>query len=155
MPVKPIPDGYHSLTPYLVVKGAAEAIDFYKQAFGATERMRLQGPDGKVGHAELDIGDSVFMLADEHPEMGAVGPETVGGTPVSLLIYCENVDEVFQRAIEAGAIEMRPIKDQFYGDRSGMVRDPYGHHWSIATHVEDVTPEQIAERLAAMEGQHG
>jgi PhnB protein len=153
MPVKPIPDGYHSLTPYLVVKGAANAIDFYKQAFGATERMRLQGPDGNVGHAELDIGGSVFMLADEHPEMGAVGPETVGGTPVSLLIYCENVDAVFQRAIEAGAIEIRPVKDQFYGDRSGMVRDPYGHHWSIATHIEDVTPEQIAERLAAMEGQ--
>jgi PhnB protein len=151
MPVKPIPDGYHSLTPYLVVKGAGDAIDFYKKAFGATERMRLQSPDGKVGHAELDIGDSVFMLADEHPEMGAVGPETVGGTPVSLMIYCENVDQVFKRAIEAGAVELRPLKDQFYGDRSGSLRDPYGHHWTIATHVEDVSPEQIAERLAAME----
>jgi PhnB protein len=150
MPVKPIPDGYHSLTPYLVVKGAGDAIDFYKNAFGATERMRLQSPDGKVGHAELDIGDSCFMLADEHPEMGAVGPETVGGTPVSLMIYCENVDQVFKRAIEAGAVELRPLKDQFYGDRSGSLRDPYGHHWTIATHTEDVTPEQIAERLAAM-----
>lgn len=150
MPVKPIPDGYHSLTPYIIVKGAEKAIEFYKQAFGGTERMRLQSPDGKVGHAELDIGDSVLMLADEHPEMGAVGPETVGGSPVSLLIYCENVDEVFQRAISLGAVEVRPINDQFYGDRSGVLKDPFGHQWSIATHIEDVTPEQIAERLKAM-----
>ncbi len=150
MPVKPIPEGYHSLTPYIIVKGAAKAIEFYTQAFGAVEKMRLDGQDGKLGHAELQIGDSVLMLADEHPEMGALGPETVGGSPASLLIYCENVDEVFERAISLGAVEVRPINDQFYGDRSGVLKDPFGHQWSIATHIEDVTPEQIAERLKAM-----
>lgn len=152
MSVKPIPDGYHTLTPYIIVRGAAKAIEFYSRAFGAVEKMRLDGPGGKIGHAELQIGDSVLMLADEHPEMGAVGPQTTGGTPVSLLIYVADVDKTFTEAISLGATEIRPVNDQFYGDRSGVLRDPFGHQWSIATHIEDVTSEQIAERLAAMGG---
>ena len=152
MSVKPIPDGYHSLTPYLIVKGGARAIDFYKQAFGAIELMRMEGPGGVLGHAELKIGSSIFMLADEHPEMGARSPETIGGTPVSLLLYIENVDDVVARAVAAGAQIVKPVTDQFYGDRSGLIRDPFGHQWNVATHVEDVPPDEMARRAAEVMG---
>jgi PhnB protein len=144
--VNPIPDGYPRVTPYLIVDGGAAAIDFYKSVLGATERMRMAEPDGKVGHAELEIGDSVIMLADEHPEIGAHGPKTVGGTPVSMHVYVEDVDGVFQRAIEAGAKELRAVEDKFYGDRSGGFEDPFGHHWDVATHVEDVPPDEMSKR---------
>ncbi len=147
--VKPIPENYHAVTPYLIVNGAAKAIDFYKNVFGAQEIMRMPGPNGKVGHAELKIGDSIIMLADEHPEMDAQSPQSVGGTPVSLLVYVEDVDNVFKKALSAGAKESRPVKDQFYGDRSGIITDPFGHKWSVATHVEDVSPEEMQRRMAA------
>ena len=148
MSVKPVPDGYHTATPYLICSGAAKAIDFYKKAFGATERMRHEMGE-RVGHAEIEIGDSVIMLADEFPEMGAKGPHTIGGSPVGICLYVENADAVFQRAIAAGAKEERPLKDQFYGDRSGSLIDPFGHKWTIATHIEDVTPEEMEKRMAA------
>ena len=148
MSVSPIPAGYHSVTPYLVVKGAAQAIEFYKAAFGAVELFRLEMGDRRLGHAELQIGDSHVMLADEFPEMGALGPESYGGTPVSLLIYIPEVDAVFARALAAGATEKKPVQDQFYGDRSGMLTDPFGHSWSIATHIEDVAPEEMSRRMA-------
>ena len=148
MSVKPIPDGYHSVTPYLIIKGAAAAIEFYKQAFGAIELMRMPGPDDKIGHAEIKIGNSPVMLADEHPDMGFRGPQSLGGTPVSLMIYLEDVDMVFARSIAAGATVLRPIQDQFYGDRSGTLTDPFGHVWTIATHKEDLSPEEIAQRVA-------
>jgi PhnB protein len=147
--VSAIPAGYHSVTPYLLIRGAADAMAFYQRAFGAVEVMRLQGPDGKIGHAEIRIGDSHVMLADEHPEMDFLGPQTRGGTTVSLLIYVPNVDEVFAQAINAGATELRPLCDQFYGDRSGTVTDPWGHVWSIATHIEDLAPEEIHRRFQA------
>ncbi len=143
--VKPIPEGYHAITPYLIIKDAAKAIDFYKQAFGATEIMRMPTPDGRIGHAELKIGDSVFMLADEHPEINARGPASYGGTPVSLMLYIEDVDGVFKKAISAGAKEVKPLQNQFYGDRSGTLTDPFGHQWTIATHVEDVSPEEMKQ----------
>ena len=148
MPVKPIPGDYPRLCPYLSVNGAADAIDFYRSVFGAQERMRLDGPDGKLGHAELQIGDSVLMLADEYPGMGGVSPKTLGGTPVTLSIYVENVDQVFARALSGGATEVRAVQDQFYGDRSGMFDDPFGHRWNVATHVEDVSPEEMEKRAA-------
>ena len=148
--VQPIPEGYHSLTPYLIVAGAARAIEFYKSVFGATERMRLGGPDGKIGHAELEIGDSLIMLADEHPEMGALAPPTVGGTPVGLHVYVADVDAVAAKAVAAGATLKRPVENQFYGDRLGSLIDPFGHLWHISTHVEDVSPDEIARRAAAM-----
>lgn len=150
MSVKPIPDGYHTATPYLIVKGAAEAIEFYKKVFGATELMRVPGPGGAVMHAEIKIGDSIIMLADEFPQMDALSPKTIGGSPVGLMLYLPNVDEVFARMIAAGAKELRPLQNQFYGDRSGTVEDPFGHKWTISTHVEDVSPEEIERRLAAM-----
>lgn len=150
MAVQPIPDGYQSVTPYLIIKGAARAIDFYKEAFGAVELMRLATPEGTVGHAEIKIGNSIIMLADEHPSMDAFGPETRGGTSVGLLIYVEDVDAVAERTIAAGATVVRPVKDQFYGDRSGTFNDPFGHQWTVATHIEDVTPEEIDRRMAAM-----
>ncbi|HLQ46348.1 MAG TPA: VOC family protein [Planctomycetaceae bacterium] len=153
MSVKPIPDGYHTVTPYLIVKGAADAIEFYKRVFGATEFMRVPGPGGCVAHAEIKIGDSIIMLADEFPQMDALSPKTIGGTPVGLMLYVANVDEVFARAIAAGAKELRPLQNQFYGDRSGTVADPFGHKWTIGTHVEDVTPEEIQRRMAAMKPQ--
>ena len=146
--VNPIPDGYPRVTPYLIVDGAAAAIDFCKSVLGATERMRMAGPDGKVGHAELEIGDSVIMLADEHPEMDARGPKSVGGTPVSLHLYVEDADNVFERAIEAGAEALRPVEDKFYGDRLGSFEDPFGHHWHDATHVEDIPPDEMSKRVA-------
>lgn len=150
--VKPIPDGYPRVTPYLYIDGAGAAIDFYGAVLGATERMRMGGPDGKVGHAELEIGDSVIMLADEHPDMGALGPKTIGGTPVSISVYVEDVDAVFEQALKKGAKELRAVDDQFYGDRSGMFEDPFGHHWNVATHVEDVPADEMAKRAAAMAG---
>jgi PhnB protein len=150
MSVKPVPDGYHSVTPYLIVSGAAQAIDFYRRAFDAVEKMRLEGPDGKVCHAEIQIGDSIVMLADEFPQMGAVSPQTIGGTPVHFLVYIENVDAQFQQAVAAGAKVERPLQDQLYGDRSGTLVDPFGHKWTLATHMEDVTPEEINRRMAAM-----
>ncbi|MBX9599583.1 MAG: VOC family protein [Bryobacteraceae bacterium] len=148
--VKPIPQGYHSLTPYLIVDGAAEAIRFYEQAFGARELFRIPGPGGKVGHAEILIGDSPLMLADEHPEMLATGPKTVGGNPVTLLLYVENCDEVVSRAEALGAKVRRPLQDQFYGDRSATLEDPFGHVWTVATHIEDVSPEEMNRRMEAM-----
>ena len=146
--VNPIPDGYPRVTPYLIVDGADAAIDFYKSVLGASERMRMDGPDGRVGHAELEIGDSVVMLADEHPEMGIRGPKTVGGTPVSLHVYVEDTDSVFARALESGASALQAVEDKFYGDRSGSFEDPFGHHWHVATHVEDISPEEMSKRAA-------
>ena len=153
-PVKPIPEGYHSITPYLIVNGAAKAIDFYQQVFGATEVMRMADPkDDKIGHAELAFGDSKIMLADEHPEMNFRGPEALGGSPVSILLYVDDVDATAKRAVAAGAQELRPVADQFYGDRMGTFRDPFGHVWSIATHIEDVSPEEMAKRAEAATAQ--
>jgi PhnB protein len=146
---KPIPDGYRTATPYLIVKGAAEAIEFYKRAFGATEMLRMADPQGKVGHAEIKIGDSVIMLADEHPAMGYRGPRSLGGSSVSILLYLEDVDGVFERAVKAGAKAQRPVMNQFYGDRSGTLEDPFGHVWTVATHVEDVAPEEMQRRAEA------
>jgi PhnB protein len=150
MPVKPIPAGYHTVTPYLYIQGAGQALEFYKKAFGAVEIMRLAGPDGKVGHAEMKIGDSPIMLADEHPGMGVLGPTSRGGTTASILLYVEKADALFDQAVAAGAKPIRPLKDQFYGDRSGTVEDPFGHTWTIATHVEDVSAEEIHRRMANM-----
>ncbi len=149
--VKPIPDGYHSATPYLFVRGAAKAIEFYKQALGARELMRMAMPDGRVGHAEIKVGDSVIMLADEFPEMNALSPQALGGSPVMMHLYVEDVDKVFGQAIEAGAKVERPLKDEFYGDRSGGVVDPFGHRWYIATHIEDIEPEELKKRIAAVQ----
>ena len=146
--VNPIPEGYPRVTPYLIVDGAAAAIEFYEAVLGARERMRMGGPDGKVGHAEVDIGDSVVMLADEHPEIGALGPRSVGGTPVSLHVYVDDVDDVFKRAIDAGARELQAVEDRFYGDRLGTFEDPFGHRWSVATHVEDVPEDEMAKRAS-------
>jgi PhnB protein len=146
--VQPIPDSYPRVTPYLVVDGASAAIAFYRTVLGATERTRIPTPEGKVGHAELQIGDSVIMLADELPDMGARGPKAVGGTPVTLHVYVEDVDRVFEQAVQAGAKATRPVEDRFYGDRSGQFEDPFGHRWDIATHVEDVPPEEMAGRAA-------
>lgn len=143
---KPIPDGYHSITPYLTVKGAAEAIDFYKKAFGAVEKLRMPAPDGSIMHAEIQIGDSVVMLGEENPQMGAVGPKTLGGAPAGLMIYVEDVDASFARAASAGATVKMPVADMFWGDRYGRLEDPFGHLWSIGTHKEDLTPEQLDER---------
>ncbi|HEY4259797.1 MAG TPA: VOC family protein [Schlesneria sp.] len=150
MSVQPIPAGYHSVTPYLIVSDATRAMEFYQNAFGAVELMRLDGPNGKIMHAEVKIGDSPVMLADEFPEMDAISPQTLKGTPVSLMIYVEDVDARFKQAIAAGATVQREVQDQFYGDRSGTLVDPFGHVWSLATHVEDVTVEQVKERLAQM-----
>jgi PhnB protein len=144
--VKPVPEGHHSITPYLVVDGAAGAIAFYKKAFGATEVMRMPAPGGKVGHAEIEIGGSRIMLADEYPDMGARSPKAFGGSPVSLHLYVEDVDAVARQAVAAGAKERRPLKDQFYGDRSGTFEDPYGHVWHIATHKEDVPADELKRR---------
>jgi PhnB protein len=148
--VKPTPEGYHSVTPYLFVRGALSAIDFYKNVFGATELMRLPGPDGRIAHAELRIGDSIVMLADENPSMGMMSPQTVGGFSAGMHLYVPNVDAIVQKAVENGAKTLRPVKDQFYGDRSGSILDPFGHMWSVATHVEDVAPEELKKRMAAM-----
>ena len=150
MSVQPIPSGYHSVTPYIIVHDAKAAIEFYKNAFGATEILRLDGPEGKLSHAEIKIGNSHVMLADEHPEFGAISPKTLGGTASSLMIYTEDADVLFAQAIAAGAAEKRPLQDQFYGDRSGVVEDPFGHSWSIATHIEDLSQEEVEARFAQM-----
>ena len=146
----PIPNGFHSLTPYLCVSDAARAIEFYDKAFGATLIMRLAEPGGRVGHAELQVGDSVIMLADEHPEYGVRSPRAFGGSPVSLHLYVEDVDAVVARAVAAGAKVVHPVADKFYGDRSGRVEDPFGHLWDIGTHKEDVSPAEVERRYAAM-----
>jgi PhnB protein len=150
MAMKPIPEGYPAVTPYLVIKGAGAAIDYYKKVFGATERMRMDAPGGTIGHAEMEIGGSLIMLADEFPDMGFRGPKALGGSPVSLMLYVPNVDEVFKRAVDAGAKPLRPVADQFYGDRMGTLEDPFGHVWSIGTHVEDVPPEEMRRRSEEM-----
>jgi PhnB protein len=147
MPVRPIPEGYHSITPYLVISGAAKAIDWYKQAFGAQQTLRMEDPTtGKIGHAELKIGDSYIMLADEYPDMGYRSPKTLGGAGISLLLYVKDVDGTVKQAVDAGAKLERPLQDQFYGDRTGTIQDPFGHVWTIATHIEDVSPEEMLER---------
>lgn len=148
--VKPIPDGYHSVTPYLIVSDAARALEFYQQAFGATETMRLNGPAGKIMHAEIRLGDSTIMLADEFPEMQAVSPTTLKGTAGSLMVYVADVDSRFQQAVAAGATIKRAVQDQFYGDRSGTLIDPFGHVWTLSTHTEDLSPEEIGKRFEAM-----
>jgi PhnB protein len=147
--VKPIPEGYHSVTPYVYVRGAASAIDFYKTVFGATEIVRMAGPDGKIMHAELKIGDSIVMLGDENPHMGIMSPQTVGGFSTGLHVYVEHVDAVVQKMIDSGAKLLRPVKNQFYGDRSASLLDPFGHMWSVATHIEDVAPEEMKKRMTA------
>ena len=153
--VKPIPEGYHSLTPYLIIDGAADAIEYYKKAFGATELFRMEH-GGRIGHAEMKIGDSPFMLADANQQMGYKGPQAYGGTPVSLMIYVDDVDTTYPQALAAGGTEVKPLQDQFYGDRSGTLTDPFGHVWTVATHKEDVSSEEIDKRLAAMAaGGHG
>ena len=142
-------EGFHTATPYMVIRNAAGAIEFYKQAFGATELGRHADPDGKVRHGEIKIGDSPIMLADEFPEMKYLSAQTLGGTPVSILLYVLDVDSVFNQAIAAGAEQQRPVEDKFYGDRGGSLVDPFGHVWHIATHTEDVTPEEMEKRAAA------
>ena len=150
--VKAIPDGYHGATPYLTVKGAADAIEFYKNAFGATELYRIGSPDGKIGHAEIKIGEAIIMLSDEYPEMNVLSPATIGGSPVTIHIYVEDVDAAAAKAIAAGAKVERPVEDQFYGDRGGKFTDPFGHHWWLATHIENVSPDEIKKRAAALFG---
>jgi PhnB protein len=149
---KSVPRGYRTVTPYLIIKDAASAIDYYKQAFKAKVLMCLSEPSGKVGHAEIKIGDSRMMLADEYPEMGSRGPQSFGGSPVSILLYVDDCDEIFNRAIAKGAKIVKPISDQFYGDRAGTLEDPFGHVWTIATHKEDLTSEEILQRAAARSG---
>jgi PhnB protein len=148
MPVQPIPAGYHTATPYLIVNDPVAAIDFYKRAFGATELLRLLFPDGKIAHAEIKIGDSPIMLGGEYPDMGYLSPTSIGGSGTSIMLYVEDVDSQFRQAIEAGATELRPVQDQFYGDRTGALKDPFGHVWSVATHKEDLTQTEVEERFA-------
>ncbi len=149
--VKPIPDGYEGISPYLYCRNAEAAIEFYTNAFGATELYRIGAP-GMIGHAELKLGNTIFMLADEHPEMGAVGPETIGGSPLTLMFYVDDVDAFVENAVSHGLEIVRPVEDQFYGDRSGHFKDPFGHQWCFATHKEDLTPEEIGARAAAAYG---
>jgi PhnB protein len=149
MTVQPIPQGYHSATPYLAVDDAANAIEYYKTAFGAEERVRMNAPDGKIGHAEIQIGDSLIMLSDPFPDSSTIPPKELGGTTSSVFLYVEDVDAVVKRAVDAGAIVKTEVEDQFWGDRFGTIEDPFGHIWSVATHVEDVPPEEIAERAKA------
>jgi PhnB protein len=146
---KPIPDDYPRVTPYLIVDGAGAAIDFYCSVLGATERVRMPAPDGRIGHAELQLGSSMIMLADENAQMDVRGPRAIGGTPVSLHVYVEDSDAVFERAVQAGAKALQAVEDRFYGDRSGQFEDPFGHRWDVSTHVEDVPPEEMSKRAAA------
>jgi len=150
--VKPVPEGYHTVTPYLIFDGAGGAIEFYKRALGASEVLRLDDPSGRIHHAEIKIGDSCIMLADEHPELQALSPKTIGGSPVSLHVYVEDVDAAVDRAVKAGAKLVRPVADQFYGDRTGGVEDPFGYRWFIATHKEGLTIDEIRRRAAAQRG---
>jgi PhnB protein len=154
MSVKPVPEGYHSVTPYLIVDGAAAALEFYGKAFGAAELFRMPMGD-RIGHAEMRIGDSIVMLADEWPDMGYLGPRTRGGSAVGLMIYVPDVDALFGRALAAGATQERAVQDQFYGDRSGNLVDPFGHRWTIATHVEDVSPAEMQRRMQGLTSAHG
>lgn len=153
--VKAIPEGYEGATPYLIVKGAADALEFYKKAFGATEIMRMPGPGGTVGHAEIRIGTAIIMLADEFPEMNHTSPQSLGATPVSMLVYVQDVDAFVQRAVAAGAKALAPVETKFYGDRSGSLEDPFGHRWHFSTHVEDVPPDEMAKRAEAFTKQQG
>ena len=150
MSVRHIPEGLRTVTPYLAIKNAVEALDFYKKAFGATEEFRLLMPDGRLGHGQIRLGDSTIMLCDEFPEHAGTSPETLGGSPVNIHLYVEDVDAFFKKAVAAGATERKPVMDQFYGDRSGQLEDPYGHLWWVATHKEDVSPEEMRKRLDAM-----
>jgi len=147
-----ISEGFHSVTPYLYIDGAAAAIEFYKRAFGATEIMRMPGAGGKIGHAEIRIGDSIVMLADESEQMKAYSPKHYGGVSASFMVYVENVDKVFQQAVDAGGAVWRPLADQFYGDRTGGVEDPFGHHWYLATHIKDVSQEEMKQAMQSMAG---
>jgi PhnB protein len=149
MAVQPIPDRYRHVTPYLIIQGAAKAIEFYKKAFGATEVMRMPGDDGRLGHAEIEVNGSPIMLADEFPEMGIRGPRSIGGSPVSLVLHVEDVDARFNQAVAAGAKALRPVKDQFYGDRTGTLEDPFGHVWNLVTHKEDLSNEEVQRRHTA------
>lgn len=146
--VKPIPDGYHTVTPYLLIAGASDAIAYYQRAFNAQELMRIAGPDGRIGHAEIRIGDSPIMLADEHPEFDYLGPKSRGGSTSSILLYVDDVDTIFEQALAAGGTELKPLANQFYGDRSGTLQDPFGHVWTIATHVEDIPEDELQRRAA-------
>jgi len=148
--VKPIPDGHHTVAPYLAIKNAVSALEFYKKAFGATETYKLIIPDGRLGHAEIRLGDSLIMLSDEFPEFGGKAPEALGGSPVSIHLYVEDVDAFVKRAVAEGARVLKPVADQFYGDRSGQLEDPYGHLWWVATHKEDVAPEEMQKRVRAL-----
>ncbi len=150
--VEPIPQGYPRISPYLCVDSCSDAIEFYTNVFGARERMRMPAPDGKIGHAELELGDSVILLSDEYPEMDVRSPRSLGGTPVFLNVYVEDVDAVFEKALQAGATALRQVEDQFYGDRSGQLEDPFGHRWSVATHIEDVPPDEMARRTSQAMG---
>jgi PhnB protein len=152
MGAKPIPPGHHTVAPYLAISNGVKALEFYKQAFGATEVYKLILPDGRLGHAEIRIGDSIIMLSDEFPEYGGKSPQTLGGSPVSIHLYVEDVDAFVQRAVAAGAKEAKPVKDQFYGDRSGQLQDPFGHLWWVATHKEDIPPAEMQKRVEAMFG---
>jgi PhnB protein len=145
--VNAIPQGYHTATPYLIIGDASAAIEFYKKAFGAIELYRMPTPDGRIGHAEIKIGDSPFMIADEMADMGYLGPKALGGTPVSILLYVEDVDAIAEQAVAAGATVVKPVRDEFYGDRTGSFSDPFGHQWHIATHKEDVSPEEMQKRM--------
>ncbi|MGB5090843.1 MAG: VOC family protein [Nitrososphaeraceae archaeon] len=147
--VKKIPEGYHSITPALIVKNGDAAIEFYKKGFGAEERSRMKSPDGRVAHAELKLGDSVFMLSDEYPEMKCHSPNSIGGSPVSMYVYVEDVDSLFDKAVSAGAKVLDPVKDQFWGDRHGRLEDPFGHLWSIATHKKDLSEEEMKSAAEA------
>ena len=149
-PVKAVPAGHHTVAPYLAVKDGVKALAFYKKAFGAIETYKLLVPDGRLGHAEIRLGDSLIMLSDEFPEYGAKAPPTLGGSPVSIHLYVDDVDAFFKRALAAGAKERKPVTDQFYGDRSGQLEDPFGHLWWVATHKEDVSPEELQKRVRAM-----
>ena len=155
MAVPPIPDGYHSVTPYLIVDDASGALEFYKKAFGAVELLRIDAPGSKIGHAECKVGNSHIMLASEFPEIEALAPSSIGGTPVTLCIYTENVDAMFAQAVAAGATELRPVRNQFYGDRSGMLQDPYGHRWTLAMRIENISDEELKKRSEAMLQQAG
>ena len=153
--VKAIPEGYEGATPYLIIKDAARALEFYKKAFGATEIMRIPSPGGKVGHAEIKIGAAIIMLADEFPDMNCKSPQSFGGTPVSIMVYVQDVDEFVKQAVSAGAKVLRPVENKFYGDRAGSLEDPFGHQWHFATHVEDVPPGEMAKRAEAFSQQQG
>ncbi|HKQ37623.1 MAG TPA: VOC family protein [Verrucomicrobiae bacterium] len=150
MNAKTVPEGHHTVTPYLAIKNGVKALEFYKKAFGATEVQKLITPDGRLGHAEIRLGDSIIMMSDEFPEFGGKAPDTLGGSPVNIHLYVEDVDAFFKKAVAAGAKERKPVKDQFYGDRSGQLEDPFGHLWWVATHKEDVPPEEMQKRVQAM-----